>query len=63
MTSDSITLNREQVADILKALNGIMNLMKNFDPKSGNVGEFYGVMSNVAAIQTIITGMPRATPN
>jgi hypothetical protein len=63
MTSDSITLNREQVSDILKALTGITNMLKGFAPKSGNASELYAVMSNVAAIQTILAGMPRATPN
>ena len=63
MTGDSITLNRDQVSDIFKALTGITNLVKGFAPKSGNVSELYAVMSNVAAIQTILTGMPRATSN
>ena len=63
MKGDNITLNREQVSDILKALTGIANLLKGFAPKSGNASELYAVMSNNAVIQTILAGMPRATSN
>jgi hypothetical protein len=34
--TDNVTLNREQIGDIFKALTGIGNLVKGLVPKSGN---------------------------
>jgi hypothetical protein len=59
----SITLSGEQVRDIFKALDGIGNLLKGLAPKSGNPAELYAVMSNIAAIQANLAGMPRVNSN
>jgi hypothetical protein len=63
MTDNSVTLSREQVREIFKALDGIGNLIKGLAPKSGNVGELYAVMSNLAVIQANLIGMPRVNSN
>jgi len=56
MTDNPVTLSREQVSDIFRALDGIGNLLKGLAPKSGNAAELYAVMSNIAVIQTTLTG-------
>jgi hypothetical protein len=61
--TDNVTLNREQIGDIFKALTGIGNLVKGLVPKSGNPAELYAVMSNIAVIQTTLTGTPRVNSN
>ncbi len=61
--TNNVTLTRKQVTEILKALNGIGNLVKGFAPKSGNAAELYAVMSNIAVIQANLTGMPRVSFN
>lgn len=63
MTNDEVTLSREQVSEIFKALAGIGNLVKGFVPKSGNAAELYAVMSNIAVIQMNLTGIPRTNSN
>ena len=63
MTDDKVTLSREQVSNIFKALGGIGNLVKGLVPKSGNPAELYAVMSNIAVIQATLTGMPRVNSN
>jgi hypothetical protein len=55
MTGNNVTLSREQISDIFKALAGIENLLKGLVPKSGNAAELYGIMSNIAVIQTTLT--------
>jgi hypothetical protein len=63
MTDGSFTVTREQATEIFKALSGISNLLKGLAPKSGNAAELYAVMSNLAVIQTNLTGMPRVNSN
>ena len=63
MTEDNVTLSREQVSDIFKALNGIGNLVKNVVSKPGNAAEVYAIMSNIAVIQSNLTGIPRVNLN
>jgi hypothetical protein len=63
MKDNNVTLSREQVGEIFKALNGIGNLLKGLAPKSGNASELYAVMSNIAVIQVNLTGMPRTNSN
>ena len=58
-----LTLSREQVGEILKALNGIGNLVTNVASKPGNAFELYAIMSNIALIQANLTGMPRVNSN
>jgi hypothetical protein len=55
MTANNVTLSREQVSDIFKALAGIGNLLKGMVPKSGNAAELYAIMSNITVIQTTLT--------
>jgi hypothetical protein len=63
MTDNNVTVSREQIGDIFKALAGIENLVKGLVPKSGNPAELYAVMSNIAVIQTTLTATPRANSN
>ncbi len=63
MMDDSVNLSRAQVMEIFSALRGIGNLVKGLTPKSGNAAELYAVMSNIAVIQTNLTGMPRVNSN
>jgi len=63
VTAYNVTLSREQVKDILKALDGIGSLLKNVVSKPGNAAEVYGIMSNIAVIQANLTRIPRATSN
>lgn len=61
--NNSVTLSREQVSEMLDAISGIGNLLKGFAPKSGNASEVYAVMSNLAVLQTNLTGTPRINSN
>jgi hypothetical protein len=63
MTDDSVTLSREQVREVFKALGGIGNLLKGLASKPGNASEVYAIMSNLAVIQTNLTGLPRVNSN
>jgi hypothetical protein len=63
MTDNSVTLSREQVSEMFKALSGVRNLLKGLAPKSGNASEVFAIMSNLAVIQANLTGMPRVNSN
>jgi hypothetical protein len=63
MAAHNVTLTREQVRDIFKALDGISNLLKNVVSKPGNAAEVYAIMSNIAVIQANLAGMPRVHSN
>jgi hypothetical protein len=63
MTDDNVTLSREQVGEIFRALAGIGNLVKNLVSTPGNAADAYAIMSNIAAIQATLTGMPRVNSN
>jgi len=56
-------MSREQMSEILKALDGIGNLVKGLRPKSGNAAELYAIMSNIAVIRANVIGMPRVSSN
>jgi len=61
--TDSITVSREQATQIFKALNGIGELLKTLPSKPENAGVMYAIMSNIAAIQTNLIGIPRVSSN
>ena len=61
--TDSITVSREQATQIFKALNGIRELLKTLPSKPENAGLMYAIMSNIAAIQTNLIGIPRVSSN
>ena len=63
MANNNVTLSREQVSEIFKALNGIGNLVKNVVSKPRNAAEVYAIMSNIAVIQSNLTGIPRVNLN
>jgi len=63
MTDDNVTLSREQVVEIFRALAGIRNLVKNLVSTPGNASDAYAIMSNIAVIQATLTGMPRVNSN
>jgi hypothetical protein len=60
---DTITVSREQVTEIFRALNGISNLLRKSVSNSANSAELYAIMSNIAVIRMTLTGMPRANSN
>jgi hypothetical protein len=60
---DNITVSREQVGAIFKALNGIGELLKTLPSKPENAAVMYAIMSNIAVIQTNLIGMPRVNSN
>jgi hypothetical protein len=63
MTDNTITVSREQVRAIFKALAGIGNLAQGLASKTGNTTEVYAILQNLAVIQTNLTGMPRVNSN
>ena len=60
---DDITVSGEQATQIFKALNGIGELLKALPSKPENAAVMYAIMSNVAIIQSNLTGMPRVSSN
>jgi len=63
MSDDNVTMSREQVKEVLRALDGIGNLVKRLTRKSANAAELYAIMSNIAVIQANVTGTPRVSSN
>ena len=61
--TDSITVTREQVDEIFKAVNGISALLKRLASRPENHGVMYSIMSNLAVIQTNLAEQPRANSN
>ena len=61
--TDDITVSREQATQIFKALNGISELLKTLPSKPENAAVMYAIMSNVAIIQSNLTGVPRVGSN
>jgi len=61
--TDDITVSREQATQIFKALNGIRELLKTVPSKPENAAVMYAIMSNVAIIQSNLTGVPRVGSN
>jgi hypothetical protein len=63
MRNNRVTLSREHVSEMFKAISGVRNLLKGLAPKSANASEIYAVMSNLAIIQANLTGTPRINSN
>ena len=61
--TDNITLSREQVTEIFKALNGIGELLKTLPSEPANAAVMYAIKSNLTVIQQNLTGMPRVNSN
>ena len=61
--TDTITLSRAQVSEIVKALDGIGELLKRLPSKPETAGVMYSIISNIAVIQTTLAGLPRVTSN
>ena len=61
--TDNITISRAQAGEILKAANGIGELLKRLPAKPENGMVMYAIMSNLALIQTHINGLPRINSN
>jgi len=61
--TDTITLSRERVSEIHKAVNGIGELLKALPAKPENAAVTYAIMSNLAAIRMNLAGVPRAGSN
>jgi hypothetical protein len=63
MTDNGVTLSREQVSEVFKALCGISNLLKGLTSTRGNAFAVYAIMSNLAVIQANLTGIPHVNSN
>jgi len=61
--TNSSTVTREQVTEIIKALNGIGALLKHLPSRPENHAVMYAISSNLAVIQTHLAGPPRSTSN
>jgi len=60
---NDITVSQEQAKEILKAINGIGELLKRLPSKPEDAPVKYAIMSNLSVIQMTLTGMPRASSN
>lgn len=61
--TDNLVLRHEQLAEIFKCINGIGELLQRLPSRPEDAAVMYAIASNLAAIQTKLTGMPRANPN
>lgn len=61
--TNTITLSRERASEIVKAANGIGELLKALPAQPENAAVMYAIMSNLAVIQMNLAGVPRASPN
>jgi hypothetical protein len=61
--TDDLTVSREHATEIVKAIRGIGALLKRLPPTPENALVLYAIMSNLALIQSNLTGMPRASSN
>ena len=60
---NDITVSQEQAKEVLKAINGIGELLKRLPSKPEDAPVKYAIMSNLTVIQMNLTGMPRASSN
>ena len=63
MREDDVTLRREQVGEIFRALDGIGNLVNNLVSTPVNAADTYAIISNIAVIQATLSGLPRVHSN
>ena len=63
MTDNGVTLSREQVTEIFKAISGTEHLLKRLASRSGNASEVYAIMSNLSVIEASLSEMPRISSN
>ena len=56
-------MSHEQAKEVFKAINGIGELLKRLPSKPEDGPVKYAIMSNLAVIQTNLTGMPRVNSN
>ena len=61
--NDEITVSRERVVEISRALDGIAALLKTLPSKPETAAVMYAIMGNVSIIRTNLAGMPRFTSN
>jgi len=61
--TDNIIVTREQATEIFNAVNGIGALLRRLPSKTENHAVMYAIMSNLAVIQTNLSGTPRETSN
>jgi hypothetical protein len=60
---NDITMSQEQAKEILKAVNGIGELLNRLPSKPEDAPVKYAIMSNLSVIQMTLTGRPRASSN
>jgi hypothetical protein len=60
---NSINVTHEQAKEILKAIDGIGELLKRLPSKPEDASVKYAIMSNLAVIRMNLTGRPSASSN
>jgi hypothetical protein len=60
---DDIRVSRNEAAEILKAVNGIGELLKRLPSKPEHAAVLYAIMSNLTVIQMNLIGIPRISSN
>jgi hypothetical protein len=60
---NSINVTHEQAKEILKAIDGIGELLKRLPFKPEDASVKYAIMSNLAVIRMNLTGRPSASSN
>ena len=58
-----IILTRDQAEEIFRAVNGIGELLKSLPAQPQNAAVIYGIMSNLAVIQSNVAGILRVSSN
>lgn len=61
--TDDITVSREQVMEIYKAVDGIAALLKRLPSNPETAPVMYAIMGNVATIRMNVAGISRVNPN
>jgi hypothetical protein len=60
---DGITVTREQAAQIFKAINGIGEALKRLPSTPETAPIMYGIVGNLAVIQTNLVGVASGNRN
>jgi hypothetical protein len=61
--TDDVTISSEQATAILQAVRGICTLLKKLPSTPETAPVIYGIMSNIAVIESNLTGTPRVHSN
>lgn len=61
--TETLSVSREQATEIFQALNGIGALLKRLHTNTEDEPVIYAIMSNLALIQTNLSGTALASSN